>query len=79
MSVPFMHNLYSEVCTIEDIAPGIDDSRFRVNDRLVKVKTIKVESHCGYTERCKPNANHGPSSKKEMQATAIVEGRILKN
>ena len=48
------------------------------NYRLVKIETVEVESHCGYTEGGKPNANHGPSSKKEMEAAAVVKARVLK-
>ena len=73
MGVPFMHHFHTKTLAVQDVSPSVDDVSVTAHNRLVKIETVEVESHCGYTEGGKPNANHGPSSKKEMEAAAIVK------
>ena len=75
--VSFVHDFHSKTLTVQNVSPRINDVTITANHRLVKIETVEVESHCGYTEGGKPNANHGPSSKKEMEATAVIKAGVL--
>ena len=72
-----MHYFHAKIGTVKDVTPGINYLSIPGKYWLVKIETIEVESHCGYTEAGKPNANHGPASKKEMEAAAIIKALSL--
>ena len=45
MSIPLMHDFETKVGTVQNVSPGIDGVTLSRIDRLVKVKSIQVESH----------------------------------
>ena len=79
MGITLMHYFHSKTSTVQNVSPSVNDVSVTTNYRLVKIETVEVESHCGYTEGGKPNANHGPSSKEEMETPAIIKARVLED
>jgi hypothetical protein len=51
----------------------------RIHYRLVKVETVKVESHSRNTKSCKPNTDYRPSCKEKVKRTRVVKTCVLKN
>ena len=79
MGVPFVHNFHSKSCTVEHICPGVKDSSLPINDGLVEVETVEVESHGRDAEGGKPDSHHWPRSEEEMQTSRIVKRCILED
>ena len=79
MSVTLVHDFNTEICTVEDICPRVNVVTRFIENGLVEVETVEVESHGGDTESSEPNANNRPSCKEEVKATRVVEGSILED
>jgi len=77
VSVALMHHFETKVGSVQDVSPGVDDTTFRLNDRLVKVETIEVECHGAHAKGSEPDANDRPGSQEEVKAAAVIEGGIL--
>ena len=79
MSISFVHDFHSKTCSVEDISPSRDNLVLTINQRLVKVKTIKVKGHSRHAKSSEPNTHNRPSSQKKVKAAAIVKACILKD
>ena len=79
MGVTFVHDFHTEVGTVNNVSPGVDDTSLRVNDGLVKVESIQVEGHGGNTHSSQPDSDDRPGGKEEMEGTGVVEGRVLED
>ncbi len=66
MCVTLVHNFKAKVSSVYNVSPSWNDFAVCINDGLIKVKAIKVESHGADTHRGKPYANDGPSSEKNI-------------
>jgi hypothetical protein len=73
MSITLVHNLKAKIGSVKNVSPGVDHLPLRADKALVKVETIKIESHGRNAQSSKPNTNNRPSSKEEVKATAIIE------
>ena len=74
-----MHHFHTQVGTVDDVCPGANDTTLAINHRLVEVESIQVERHGADAQCSKPDANHRPCTQEEVQAAAVVEGRILED
>ena len=79
MRVSFVHDLHSESGAVEDVCPSVEHSSLSVNDGLVEVEAVEVESHGRDAEGGKPDSHHWPRSEEEMQASRIVKRCILED
>ena len=79
MSVTFVHDFDTEIRAIDDIGPRVDEMTRRVDNRLIEVEAIEVESHSGDTERSKPDTDDWPCTEEEVERTRIVERRVLED
>ena len=67
MSVALVHYFHAQTSTVEDISPSVDHMTLVVNDRLVEVETVEVESHRGNTESGEPDTDNRPGSQEEVK------------
>ena len=67
MCIPLVHDFHSESSSVEDVSPGVDDFVLSIDDGLVKVEAVEVESHGRHAEGGKPDADDGPSSEEEVK------------
>ncbi len=67
MGVTLVHDFHSEACSVKDVSPGVDDASLGLDDRLVEVEAIEIESHGGYAKGGEPDADHRPGCKEEVQ------------
>ena len=79
MGIALVHHFHAEAGTVEDVGPGVDHAALAIEDRLVEVETVEVESHRAHAQGGEPDANHGPSSQEEVKATAVVEAGVLED
>ena len=79
MGIALVHHFKTEVRTVEDVSPGVDDTTLAVQYRLVEVETIQVERHRGHTQSGEPDANHRPCTQEEVQSTGVVERSVLED
>ncbi len=73
MSVSFMHDFHSKVLSIENIGPSINDMVPRIDNGLIKVESVKVESHSANAQASKPNTNHRPSCQEKVKGPTVIE------
>ncbi len=74
-----MHHLHTQVCAVDDVSPSVDDTSLRVDNGLVEVETVQVESHGGNTHGSQPNTENRPQGKEEVKCPRVVEGGVLKD
>ena len=79
MSVALVHDFDTEVGTVDNVGPGVDDTALRVDNRLVKVGSVEVEGHGGDTHGSEPDSNNGPGGKEKVKCTRVVEGSVLED
>ena len=79
MGVSLVHDFHSESGAVEDVGPGVEHSSLSVDDGLVEVEAVEVESHGRDAEGGKPDSHHWPRSEEEMQASRIVKRCILED
>ncbi len=79
MCISFVHDFHSESGTVKHVCPGIEHSSLSVNDGLVEVEAIEVESHGRDAEGGKPDSHHWPRSEEEMKRSRIVKRCILED
>ena len=79
MSVSFVHDFHTESGAVEDICPGVEHSSLSVDNGLVEVEAVEVESHGRDAEGGKPDSHHWPRSEEEMQTSRIVKRCILED
>jgi hypothetical protein len=72
-----VHNFHTKISTVNNVSPSINEVTLGIKDRLVEVKTVKVECHSTYTKRSEPNTDNRPSSKEEVKTPRIVERTVL--
>ena len=77
--VSFVHDFHTESCAVKYVCPGVEHSSLSVNNGLVEVEAIEVESHGRDAEGGKPDSHHRPRSEEEMQASRIVKRCILED
>lgn len=66
MGVSLVHDLESETGSVKYVGPSGDDVVLVIDDGLVEVESIKVESHSRHAQSGEPNTDNRPSSQKEM-------------
>ena len=74
VSITLVHDLESQVRTVQHIGPCIDNATIGGDHRLIEVKAIQIEGHCRDPQSCKPDADHRPDSQEEVQRSAVIEG-----
>ncbi len=74
-----MHDFHSEVGTVDDVGPSVDDATFRVDDGLVEVESIEVEGHGGDSHSSQPNSKNRPQGQEEVKGTRVVERGVLED
>ena len=79
MGVTLVHDFHSESGAVEYVCPGVEHSSLSVDDGLVEVEAIEVESHGRDAEGGKPDSHHWPRSEEEMQTSRIVKRCILED
>ena len=79
MSVALVHHFHAEVGAVQHISPGVQDAALTIKDGLVEVETVQVERHRAHAQGGEPDADNGPGSQEEVQATAVVEGCVLED
>ena len=67
MCVALVHYLHPEVGTVKNISPGVQNTTLTVDDGLVKVEAIQIESHRRNTQSSEPDANNRPCCEEEVQ------------
>ena len=45
VSISFMHNFHTQVCSVKNISPGVEHTTLTIKDGLVEVETVQVEGH----------------------------------
>lgn len=60
MSIALVHYFHTQVGSVDDISPGVDDPTLGINYRLVKVEAVQVESHGADTESGEPDTDDWP-------------------
>ena len=79
MSVALVHHFHAEVGAVQHISPGVQDAALSIQNRLVEVETVQVESHGADAHGGEPDADHRPGSQEEVKAAAVVEGGVLED
>ena len=79
MGITFVHDFHTKVSAVDDVSPSVDDTALRVNDGLVEVKSIKVESHGGNTHCSQPDTKNRPQGQEEVKGTRVVERGVLED
>jgi len=62
-----MHYFHSEVCSVKNVCPGVQDLSLIRNDGLVEVETVEVECHGADTKCSEPDSNNRPCCQEEVQ------------
>ena len=75
--VTLVHHFHTQVGTVQNISPGVEDTTLRVNDRLVEVETVQVECHGANTKSSEPDTDNRPCCEEEVQRAGVVEGSVL--
>merc|ERR1711991_751251 len=79
VSVALVLHFHAEVGTVQHISPGVQDAALTIQDGLVEVETVQVESHGADAHGSEPDADNGPGSQEEVKAAAVVEGCVLED
>ena len=79
VSITFMHDFHTQISTVDDVRPGVDNTSFRINDSLVEVESIQVECHGRDTHGSAPDAQHRPEGKEKVESTGVVKGCVLED
>jgi len=79
MGVSLVHNFETEVSTVQDVSPGVDNMSLSIKERLVEVETIEVECHGANTKSSEPDTDNRPCCEEEVQRTGVVEGGVLED
>ena len=73
MSVTLVHYFHTQVSSVKNVCPGVQDTTLTIKDGLVEVETVQVERHGAYAQCGEPDTNNGPCSKEEVKTSAVVE------
>ena len=79
MRVTFMHHFHTKVGTVDNVGPSIDHTSFRINNGLVEIEAVQVESHGRNTHSSQPDSNHRPGGQEKVKSTGVVEGSVLED
>ncbi len=67
MSVALVHYFHTQVSTVQNICPGVQDLSLVAKDGLVEVETVEVECHGADTKCSEPDSNDRPCCQEEVQ------------
>ena len=79
MSVSFVHHFHSETSSVQDVCPGVHHTTFTLNNGLIEVKPVEVESHGADAEGGKPDSHDRPGGEEEVEGTRVVETGVLED
>merc|ERR1712100_85587 len=79
VSVALVHHFHAKAGTVQHISPGVQDSALTIEDGLVEVETVQVESNGANAQGSEPDADNGPGAQEEVKAAAVVEGCVLED
>ena len=60
MGITLMHYFHAKTSTIKDVGPGLYNMTLTLNNGLIEVKSVEVESHGADAERGKPDSQDRP-------------------
>ena len=67
MSVTLVHDFHTQVSSVKNVCPGVQDTTLIVEDGLVEVETVEVECHGANTKCGEPDADYWPCCQEEVQ------------
>ena len=73
MSITLMHYFHTQVSSVKNVCPGVQDTTLTIKDGLVEVEAVQVERHGGHTQCSEPDANYWPCSQEEVKTSRVVE------
>jgi len=79
VSITLVHYFHAQTSTVEDVGPSRDDAVLTVDQRLIEIKPVEVESHRAHSEGGEPDPHNWPSSKKEVKRTRVIKRSILED
>jgi hypothetical protein len=73
VSVTLVHDFHTEVSTVKNVCPGVQDTTLTIKDGLVEVETVQVERHRGNTKCGEPDADYWPCCQEEVKTSRVIE------
>ena len=73
MSVTLVHYFHTQVSSVKNVCPGVQDTTLTIKDGLVEVEAVQVEGHGRHAKGGEPDANNRPGCQEEVKTSAGVE------
>jgi hypothetical protein len=67
LSQTLVHYFHTQSSPVKDVCPGRNNTILTVDQRLVEIKSVKVEGHGANTKSSEPDSHYRPGSQEEVE------------